>query len=224
MNKGTLRLIDWSVCGLLGLAGIILVIIVFGSVGMKSEVDAKAARTKALAHGKQIHLALAEFALDHDGAFPTAAADSNSAYRQLFDARFQDERIFFVPGCAWHSTLPEGQIKPDNDVGALPLFDQGLSKGENHWAYQNGLGNESNGKLPLVMDGFSDQPGVYADEPDERGGIWEGEVAVVVRVDGSGKLERLGKDFKVYEKKDGEPVNIFSEEYETKPEKLLNPL
>ena len=153
-----------------------------------------------------------------------AADYSNSAYRQLFDRKFQDERIFFVPGCARHKSLPAGQTKPDNDVGQPPEYAQGLERGENHFGYVSGLNNESPGNLPLVADGFSETVGVYAKDERKKGGVWEGEAAIVVRVDGSAKLEKPGRDLRVYEKReDGSKVDIFSKQYGTDPGNVLNP-
>ena len=212
---------------LIELLVVITIIAVLASVAVPvySVIQARAARTKALAHSKQIHLAIAEFAIDEDGIFPTAENDSNQAFRQLFDRKFQDERIFFVPGCAYHKSLPAGQTKPDNDVGQAPNYEQGLERGENHFAYVTGLNNGSKGNLPLIADGFSEQPGVYSDVPQEKGGVWEGEAAIVVRVDGSGKMEKPdGGDLRVYEKKSGQKVDIFGQDYGTDPASVLNPL
>ena len=74
---------------LIELLVVITIIAVLASVAVPvySVIQARAARTKALAHSKQIHLALAEFAIDEDGIFPTADNDSNSAFRQLFDRK-----------------------------------------------------------------------------------------------------------------------------------------
>ena len=180
---------------------------------------------KALRHAKQVHLALAEFAIDEDGVFPTAEDNANSAYRQLFDRRFRDERIFYVSGCAWHDSLPEGQKKPDQKVGTAPDYAEGLQRGENHWAYVSGLNNGSPGNLPVIADGFSTKPGVYTDDPEKRGGVWEGDHAVVVRVDGSARLEDLSREHRVLEKTaSGGKVDIFSAEYfgGTRA-KILNP-
>lgn len=212
---------------LIELLVVITIIAVLASVAVPvySVIQARAARTKALAHSKQIHLALAEFAIDEDGIFPTADNDSNSAFRQLFDRKFQDERIFFVPGCAYHKSLPAGQTKPDNDVGQSPEYAQGLERGENHWAYCGGLNNGSKGNLPIVADGFTSTPGQYSDNPQEVGGVWEGEAAIVVRADGSAKMEKPdGGDLKVYEKKSGQKVDIFGQDYGTDPSSVLNPL
>ena len=180
-------------------------------------------QTKATAHARQIHLALQEFALDHDGKFPAADRSSNGAYRQLFNRKFQDERIFYVSGCAWHQSLPEGITKPDNEVGQPPGYTLGLERGENHWAYTTDLGVDSMGYLPLIMDGFSETVGIYAPDAAAKGGIWEGK-AIVVRVDGSAKMEKLAPDLRVYGKNaNGTKVDIFSRDYGTNPAKLLNP-
>lgn len=176
-----------------------------------------------MAHSKQIHLALAEYGIDHDGNFPVADDYSNTAFRQLFDRKFQDERIFFVAGSAWHESLPEGQQKPDMDVGQAPDYLNGLEQGENHFAYVTGLNNGSKGNTPFIADGFTRTTGVYTDDPTKRGGVFEGEAAIVVRVDGSARMEKPGKDFRIYEHHNGERREIFSASYLGNSAKVLNP-
>jgi len=156
--------------------------------------------------------------------FPVADDYSNTAYRQLFTRRFQDERIFFVPGSAWHDSLPKGRSKPDNEVGSEPAFAKGLERGENHWAYVSGLNNGSPGNYPVIADGFTTTIGVYSDDEDDKGGVWEGDTAIFIRADGSGKLEKPGKGFHVYEVRDGNSIDIFSPAYfgDTSV-KVLNP-
>ncbi|MCB1098105.1 MAG: hypothetical protein KDN22_21215 [Verrucomicrobiae bacterium] len=179
--------------------------------------------TQAVAHAREVHLRLQEFGIDNDGEFPSGGENSNAAFRQLFDRKFQGERQFFVHGSAWHNTLPSGRLMPDGVVGDPPNYDRALERGENHWAYVSQLNSDSKGNLPIVMDGFSDVPGVYSDNSEERGGVWEGVRAVVVRVDGSSKLAAYGDDLRVYEKVDGMEVDIFSKEYGTESANLLNP-
>ena len=161
--------------------------------------------------------------MDHDGEFPAAADYSNTAFRQLFDRKFQDERIFFVPGSAWHDSLPAGHARPDLDVGQPPAYIHGLAQGENHFAYVSGLNQESGGDIPLIADGFTRTIGLYTDDPSKRGGVWEAEAAIVVRVDGSAKLEKLGKDLRVYESSNGLRRDIFSADYLGKSVRVLNP-
>jgi hypothetical protein len=139
---------------------------------------------------------------------PQQAQDSSLTIRFLF----QDERLFFVPDSAWHDTLPRGQTKPDNDVGQPPEYSRGLERGSD-FAYVSGLNNRSNGNLPLVADGFTRTAGVYTDDITERGGAFEGDAAIIVRVDGSAKIEKPGRDFRIYEERNGDRVDIFSPAY-----------
>ena len=214
-NLSRLRLFLWC---------LILSGLVYSAVSMYLLAKRQTEKGATVAHARQIHLALMEYALDHDGQFPASDTDSNAAFRQLFDDRFQEERIFFVGGSAWHDSLPAGRARPDNEVGDPPEYRKGLEQGENHWAYQSGLNHESQGNLPLIMDGFSDQVGVYANDPAKRGGTWNGKAAVVVRVDGASSMHRYSGDGRVYEPVEaGKVVDIFSSQFGTDPVKLLNP-
>lgn len=231
MSEGTKKKgCNWVVVLIVVLVGIpvaLTVIAILASVAVPvySVIQSRAARTKALAHAKQIHFALSEYAIDHDGVFPSGTGDSNSAYRQLFEYSTVNENLFYVPGCAYHKSLPAGQTKPDAVTGTAPAFSQALERGENHWAYCGGLNDGSKGNLPIMADGFSLTPGQYSDQPQERGGVWEGEAAIVVRVDGSAKMEKPdGADLRVYERRNGQKVDIFSADYGTDPAQILNPL
>ncbi|MCB1098728.1 MAG: hypothetical protein KDN22_24360 [Verrucomicrobiae bacterium] len=175
----------------------------------RSNIAARSQRTIALAKAKQIHIGLCEYAIDHDGVFPAATSHSNDAFRQLDSPRDSD-RLYVVTGSRW-SEMASGRGKAN------------LGRGENHWAYASGLNNGSKGNLPLVMDGFSDTIGVYIDDPTRRGGVWRREAAIIVRADGSAKMEKPEADGRVYEMKSGRPVDIFSKEYGTDPGQLLNP-
>jgi hypothetical protein len=134
--------------------GLLVVGLGWAGIAVLNRLREPSARNKSLAHAKQIHLALAEYAIDYDGQFPRAGDDSNSAYRQLFGSGFDDERLFYVPGSAWHDSLPEGAKVPNGEIGTAPDFNKALEEGENHWAYVNGLNNGSRGTLPLIVDGL----------------------------------------------------------------------
>ncbi|MDA0811205.1 MAG: hypothetical protein O3C21_02270 [Verrucomicrobia bacterium] len=179
-------------------------------------------RSRATAQAKSLHLALHEYAFDNDGLLPVGTESSNEAFRKLMDRKFQDERIFFVKGSARHDSLPNGQAEPDNIIGDAPGFDRALEHGENHWAYLSGQNTGSKGDLPMIMDGFSGVKGIYAADPKSRGGRWSGR-AIVLRSDGSCKLEPLGADWRVYDSVGGKRVDIFSSDYGTDPAQLLNP-
>ena len=215
VQKGCLSLTELVVGVIIIVTVLILLVPAF-----ESELCDRSARTEALAHAKQIHIAVAEHAIDHDGLFPTAEYDSNEAFRQLFNRRFESEMPFYVPGCAWH-----GGRKPDNVIGDPPDYAKALEPGENHWAYVTGLNNGSKGNLPLIADGFTADPGTYCNDPEELGGVWEGEAAIVIRVDGSGKLEKPSEsDGRLSEsRKDGGSVDLFSEDYFRSAPEILNP-
>ncbi|MEZ5330152.1 MAG: hypothetical protein R3F19_34330 [Verrucomicrobiales bacterium] len=213
------------IAGLVGIPVLITIVAVLAAVAVPvySVIQERAVQTKALANAKQIHLALAQYAMDHDGAFPGGVNDANAAYRQLFASQMVDESMFYVPGSAYHKTLPAGQTRPDGDIGESPMFNKALERGENHWAYVSGLSNQSESNLPIIADGFSQTPGVYSDDPMEKGGVWVGEAAIIVRVDGSAKMEKPdAADFRIYEKRSGQKTDIFSVNG-IDPAQILNP-
>ena len=165
----------------------------------------KSRESKDLSNARLIHLALFNFASDHDGEFPSSTdqdnrkpnekarplTTSNDAFANLIPRYIASEKTFWIEGSAWcNPTKPDENITPGNMLAA----------GENGFAYVEGLSTTSNGNLPLVADGFKEgQPGVYTSDVKAKGGVWRGKVAVVVRVDGSGALEQLNPtDFKVY--------------------------
>ncbi|MDA0813472.1 MAG: hypothetical protein O3C21_13920 [Verrucomicrobia bacterium] len=118
---------NWVVILIVGLVGIpvlitIVAVLAAVAVPVYSVIQGRAARTKAIANARQIHLALAQYAMDHDGAFPGGVNDANAAYRQLFASPMVDESMFFVPGSAFHKTLPAGQTGPDGVIGEAPIF------------------------------------------------------------------------------------------------------
>ena len=122
-------------------------------------------------------------------------------------------------------TIPtgEGQLE---DIGNPPDYAHALERGENHWAYVSGLRNDSPANLPIIADGFSEQVGVYARSSQEKGGIWKGDKAIVVYLDGSVKMELLDPEsLRVMRTKpDGTRADVFSKEWGTDPTKVLNPL
>ena len=140
-----------------------------------------------------IHKACMLYAQDHEGRFPAvdgSEGGASAAYRKLFPDAMNEEKPFYVPGSAWHDEA-RGK-KPDNDIGKNPDFAQCLERGENHWAYVSGLTERSNPGLPLIADGFVEgKPGEYTDDPNKKGGRWQGTKAVVVYVSGAAKAENI---------------------------------
>ncbi len=173
-----------------------------------SSIQERGNQTKALSNAKQIGLALKLYASDNDGNFPQGPkgsdpsvsdpsvlpANANVALRFLLPDYITTESIFYVPKSAW--TLSE----PDDDINGANK----LNTGENHWAYVPKLNDTSNPRFPLLADGFSTTVGVYSSDPAQKGGIWKGKKAIVIRVDQSGALETVKQsDLKVYGKTGG---------------------
>jgi prepilin-type N-terminal cleavage/methylation domain-containing protein len=179
-------------------------------------VRVTARQSAALGHAKQIGTALVLFAGDHDGNFPmhydpaTLAPDfsqgppnANAAYRQLIPRYIPTETVFYVPQSRWSPNRPDDKVKSEADK---------LRAGENHWAYVPRLSETSHPTFPLIADGFAaGSPGTYAVEEREKGGVWQGRKAVVIRVDTSARVENVGADLKVLGPTgESMPEDIFS--------------
>lgn len=153
-------------------------------------------RAKALNNARNIGMALKTYANDNDGAFPPAegsAADSFSKYL-LGKGYISDKKQFFVKG---------SKYTPAKDKESQNSADQKkLNEDENHWAYMAKLDDSGSGRWPLIFDGPNSAEGKYSDKKTEKGGVWEGKVAIVVRLDGSANAETLTSDFVV--KTDGQ--------------------
>jgi hypothetical protein len=160
--------------------------------------------------------------MDQDGLFPDGENvygeeinDSNAAFRDLMDYVDGDERIFSVSGSAWGAGADNVTTSP-SDM---------LQSGENHFSYVAGLRSSSKGLWPVVVDGTNGS-GTYGSVEGEKGGLWRGKKAIVVRVDSSAKAERLrGEDGERYIPKHDDPQgNALSvESYMGSAARLLNP-
>jgi hypothetical protein len=173
----------WVVIGI-----IIIERLVWMSLPRRDWVNALS--TAATFHASGVHKACMLYAHDHEGLFPTGDGSAAEAFRKLFPEFLQDEKLFFVPGSAWHDEAP--LRKPDGEIGSSPDFARCLERGENHWAYVTGLSESSDPNVPLIADGFVEgKPGQYTDDPKKKGGVWKGTKAVVVYVSGAAKAEPL---------------------------------
>lgn len=205
----------------------IAVVLLEIGIAVRERMRTKSAQAAALAKARIVHGHLSRFAFDEDGIFPIGSVDSNSAFRMLFDRHYYPELedAFDVAGSSFHHKIPSGEFgPPDCDVsdGRKLVLNEG---GDNHWAYVNGLTLDSGDQLPIVADGFSLVPGVYSADKNHRGGLWEGKAAIVIRVDGSGKIEKPdSRDGRVYEEVRDKDVDIFSYDYLPATSEVLNPL
>jgi len=143
-----------------------------------------------LVNAKQIHYALKAYAVDHNGLFPEAKYSSNKAYQALLPDYLSAKKLFFARGSAWTPDRPSHSSDANK-----------LHPGENHFAYVPRLRVDSNADFPLVAEGFVEgKPGVYSNAQKVKGGRMVGRGAVVVRIDGAGRVERLNKsDYRVYD-------------------------
>jgi prepilin-type N-terminal cleavage/methylation domain-containing protein len=189
--------------------------------GVKERGD----QTKDLSNAKQIALAMRQFAIDNNGAYPskavdaaakgdysaaaaTLAANSNEAFWWLFPNYLQNEQIFAVTGSAFSPSTPDNKI----DNGEAGRVDT-LKKGENSYAYVAGLTDTSNSTFPLIADGFvPGSPGTYAANKSLPGGVWAAKKAVVVFCDSSAQIMRVDPSTKQVQRKGpAGNVNLFTD-------------
>lgn len=206
---------------LIELLVVITIIAILAGIALPvyNTVTERGQQTKALSNAKQIGLACKLFAADNDGNYPQAIgegsegsdiesdfskspADANEAFKQLIPDYAPSEQIFYLAKSRWSPNPPDNKITDIADR---------LKAGENHWAYVPLLTDTSNPNFPLIADGFSTTVGVYTDKETEKGGIWKGKKAIVIRADQSGSIEQLNKEFKVVGKiGGGTKEDIFS--------------
>lgn len=140
-------------------------------------------QAKALNGARNIGLALKLYANDHDGLYPTGSS-AKDAFNTLLPADssssgyIKDKKAFLVKGSAWTPTQ-------------APSTNTKLGDKENHFAYFSGLASDGGEDWPIVFDGPASDDGTYSAKKVEKGGVWEGKVAVVVRLNGSAAKEPL---------------------------------
>ena len=199
---------------LIELLVVIAIIAILASIALPafSAVQERAKQTKDLSNGKQVALALKQFALDNNGVFPNniygggntyaaapplaAGSTSNDAFRWLVPTYTNSEDIFVVPGSKW-------SVGDDNSLDAAlnvsggatyPVAGGGvdnttLASGEVGYAYVTNLNDTSNPQFPILIDGYN-KAGIttYVADKTLTGGVWGGTRAAVFFVDGSGRV------------------------------------
>jgi prepilin-type N-terminal cleavage/methylation domain-containing protein len=196
---------------LIELLVVIAIIAILASIALPafSAVQERAKQTKDLSNGKQVALALKQFALDNNGVFPNniygggtnyaaspplaAGSTSNQALGWLVPTYTNSEDIFVVPGSKWSAgddnsldavlnTTGGGTYPPGPDATTL-------AAGEVGYAYVADLNDTSNPQFPLLLDGYNKAaPTTYVADKTLTGGVWGGTRAVVIFVDGSGRV------------------------------------
>ena len=177
----------------------------------------------AMQNARQVATGLRNYAGDFEGIFPGSVdleteeefSDSNAVFRRLIPEYIDSERVFAVAGSAW-GPQADGRIDEESER---------LKPGENHWAYIAGLTTTSRSDWPLIVDG-TDGSGGYTKLQTEKGGLWEGGKAIVVRVGGSAETVRLrGEEDARYLPRYGYPEEnaLEIEAYMGDTPKLLDP-
>jgi prepilin-type N-terminal cleavage/methylation domain-containing protein len=192
---------------LIELLVVIAIIAILASIALPvfSSVQERGKQTKDMSNGKQIALALKQFAIDHNGTFPNKVPDttsgnydagatplaagnfSNDAFWWLFPTYLTSEDIFSVGGSAWCPNPPNNIIDPATAVARADT----LAAGECGYEYISSLNDTSNPQFPLIMDGgtaITEGDVTYTNVQSNKGGIWKGKKATVIFVDGSGQV------------------------------------
>ena len=196
---------------LIELLVVIGIIALLASIALPAftQVQVKAAQTKALSNAKQIGLACRTFAVDNNGQYPTyvvstgstttnQVTDSNSAFDQLFPTYLTTVSLFFQAGDNVFS--PGNQAPPDPILSGANAVAQAdiLPTRTNHWAYVTGQTDTSNSAFPLIADGFASAGDhTYATTQTAQGGIWKGQKAIVVFCDDHAQVENVNSKLMV---------------------------
>ena len=192
-NRRSVKKIIWS-CFFWGLITVFFFIItdIFSrGFPFNSGTALKAAeRVRSTNNARNLAVALQAYAADHNDEFPEGNTASEVFSKLLTPDEkgrvyITDKGYFFVKGSAWTPRKIEGAE-----------LNRTLVEGENHWALMSGLKTEGNARWPLVFDGPANSDGVYTDKSKNKGGVWDGKLAIVVRLDCSAKAEKL-TDLKV---------------------------
>jgi prepilin-type N-terminal cleavage/methylation domain-containing protein len=234
LNKS--KMLFSSAFTLIELLVVIAIIAILASIALPvfSSVQERGKQTKDMSNGKQIALALKQFALDNNGEFPnkdydsgggdystatplTAADNSNQAFRWLLPTYLTSEDIFVVPGSKWS---PGADNRLDVAYGTQT---DTLNAGENGYAYVCALNDTSNPQYPLLADGFAvgNIPNWVTDKTI-KGGVWGARRACIIFVDGSGRVMTVDDTTNYTVNRPGRGYSLFDLAQSAAPEDWLS--
>jgi prepilin-type N-terminal cleavage/methylation domain-containing protein len=181
---------------LIELLVVISIIAVLAGIALPvyTTVQERGAQTKDLSNAKQIALACKLYAADNDGKYPdkdgtvdppvplTAGSKSNQAFALLIPNYLPSEKLFYLGKSAWSPKVPDENTKNPGDR---------CEASTNNFAYEMGMTETSNPNFPLIADApnTGGQTAVYKTDQTQKGGVWKGKKAIVVRCDQSGAVE-----------------------------------
>lgn len=173
----------------------------------RSNVQKTANQMKTVMNGKQLLMALRQYAEKNGGQFPDAGGkdlkSANDVFRELLKAgTLTEERLFGAP---------RSPFVPDGIVGDPPELKQALMPGECHWMVLKHQTPQSHPATPILIENalgttwpprWKVPPRGFSwfglknteDARPGRGGAWGGGQIVIGRLDGSVQVENLRPD------------------------------
>ncbi len=111
----------------------------------------------------------------------TAASNSNQAFGSLVPAYLPTEKLFYLGKSAWSTAVPDENTADGKRCEA----------GTNNFAYELGLNETSNPSFPLIADAPKTGGALakYSTVQTDKGGVWKGKKAIIIRCDQSGNVE-----------------------------------
>jgi prepilin-type N-terminal cleavage/methylation domain-containing protein len=186
---------------LIELLVVIAIIAVLASIALPvfSSVQERGAQTKDLSNAKQIGLACKLYAADNDGKYPdkdgtvdppvalTSGGNSNQAFALLIPNYLPTEKLFYLGKSSWSPNVPDEKTTLPGDR---------CEASTNNFAYEMGMTETSHPSFPLIADApFSGgTSAVYKTDQTQKGGVWKGRKAIVIRCDQSGTVETCKVD------------------------------
>ncbi len=195
---------------LIELLVVITIIAILASIAtpVMSKVQLSARMTKASSNARNIFLACQLYAADSGGSYPEGEGTSNDAFRKLFPEYSEQEEPFFLVQDKYFcrgAGADENIGDPDSDDEST-TSPEALKPGENHWAYVTGLLDTDNVNTPIIADGFTGGNNTY----DENHAWWKAKKALLIKLDGSQRREKIYKSGEVRVPDKNRNTNMFA--------------